>query len=166
MKIGIFPGRFQGITLSHEYIIRNAAKRCDKVIIVVVDSGKRNKNNPYSFFVRRNLLKNVIKDLDNVYISCYKNGYLKDMLDYLKVLYGFTNEDKLIVHCGRDRTESYIKQLPYDVVLRSFTRIDDISATKLRDHIRNLDYNNFIKISPKSLHNYFNILLRMENNND
>src|SRR5574343_519613 len=140
MKIGIFLGRFQDITKSHEYIIKKAAKSCDKLIIVIVDAGKINKDNPFSYYTRECFIKRVIKDYDNVSIVSFKNGYIPDMLEYLKTIFTISNNDEIIIHCGRDRTVGYAKQLPYNIVLRSYTREDDISATNLRKALREDDY--------------------------
>lgn len=68
MKIAIYPGSFDPITLGHLNIIRRAAVAFDKVIVcVLVNSEKRGLFMPEERVV---LIREVVKDLDNVEVDC------------------------------------------------------------------------------------------------
>ena len=68
MKIAIYPGSFDPVTLGHLNIIRRAANAFDKVIVcVLVNSGKHGVFTPEE---RVELLRRSIK-MDNVEVDMY-----------------------------------------------------------------------------------------------
>ena len=67
MSIAVYPGSFDPVTLGHLDIIKRAAKQFDKVIVcVMVNSDKKGLFTPDE---RVNLLRRVVKGLDNVEID-------------------------------------------------------------------------------------------------
>ncbi len=78
MKIMVYPGSFDPITLGHLDIIKRASKMADKVIVAVM-------NNPAKkcFFTleeRKELIKKSVSNLENVEIDTFEGL----MVDYMK----------------------------------------------------------------------------------
>ena len=69
MKIALYPGTFDPVTLGHLDIIRRAAGVCDKLVIgVLPNSAKRPW---FSVEERIELIKKVTSDLDNVVVESF-----------------------------------------------------------------------------------------------
>ncbi len=60
-KIGLVIGRFQPFHLGHKFLIEEALKYCDKIIIGIGSSNKKNKDNPWSAHERREMIEQFIK---------------------------------------------------------------------------------------------------------
>lgn len=75
MKIGIYPGSFDPVTLGHLDIINRASKLVDKLIIGVLHNSA--KKSLFSTEERVEFLKRVTSHLDNVVIDSY-DGLLVD----------------------------------------------------------------------------------------
>lgn len=71
MKIAVYPGSFDPITLGHIDVLRDGAQMFDKVIITV--SNNINKNSLLSVEDRLHLIKESVKEFDNVEVDCF-NG--------------------------------------------------------------------------------------------
>lgn len=81
MKIGIYPGSFDPVTLGHLDIILRSSKVFDKLIIAVLNNSA--KNPLFSAEERVNMLKMVTKDIKNVEIEAF-DGLLVDYADLKK----------------------------------------------------------------------------------
>ena len=69
MKIAIYPGSFDPVTIGHLNIIRRASKIFDKVIVcVMVNAGK--SSSMFSQTERVDLIQRVTGDLPNVEVDC------------------------------------------------------------------------------------------------
>lgn len=79
MKIGVYPGSFDPITLGHLDLITRASKVVDKLIIAVLNN--KGKNPKFTILERMDMLKEATKDLDNVEVE-YFSGLL---VDFMKV---------------------------------------------------------------------------------
>ena len=75
MKIGIYPGSFDPITLGHLDVIKRSASMVDKLVIGVLNN--RAKNNLFSADERVELIKEVTKELPNVEVEAF-DGLLVD----------------------------------------------------------------------------------------
>ena len=161
-NIAVIPGRFQGVTKAHEHIILDASKKCNKVFVVIVNTNRITKNNPFSYFERMVFLETFTRNLNNVTIISFKNGYIPDMLEHIKT--DFNVKGKFIIHCGSDREEAYTKQVKhilYSVMLKVYMRDEEVSATKLREAVRNKDFETIIALTPKSIYSSFTLLHTM-----
>lgn len=70
MKIAVFPGSFDPITVGHVDLVRRALPLFDKIIIAIgVNSQKKYL---FSLEQRKNWLKDVFADLDAVEIDVYE----------------------------------------------------------------------------------------------
>ncbi|MBP3702384.1 MAG: pantetheine-phosphate adenylyltransferase [Lachnospiraceae bacterium] len=75
MKIGIYPGSFDPVTLGHLDVIRRSAGMVDKLIIGVLKN--RSKNNLFTAEERVEMIKEVTKDIENVEVEAF-GGLLVD----------------------------------------------------------------------------------------
>lgn len=75
MRIGIYPGSFDPVTIGHLDIIRRSAKLVDKLIIGVLNNSK--KQPVFSSKERKEMIETVTKDLPNVEVEAF-NGLLVD----------------------------------------------------------------------------------------
>ncbi|WP_026509274.1 MULTISPECIES: pantetheine-phosphate adenylyltransferase [unclassified Butyrivibrio] len=78
MKIAVYPGSFDPITLGHLDIIRRASEMFDKLVIVV--SVNTAKHPLFSADERVKMIKEATSDLDNVEIDSYEGL----IIDYCK----------------------------------------------------------------------------------
>lgn len=69
MKIAVFPGSFDPITLGHYDIIERASKLFDKIIIAIGQNSQ--KKYMFSLEQRRAFLENTFKDFPNVEIDSF-----------------------------------------------------------------------------------------------
>lgn len=75
MKIGIYPGSFDPITLGHLDVIKRSANLVDHLIIGVLNN--RSKNNLFSAEERVELIREVTKDIPNIEVEAF-GGLLVD----------------------------------------------------------------------------------------
>jgi len=76
MKIGIYPGSFDPVTLGHMDVISRSAKIVDKLIVAVLNN---NSKNPWFTAEERvDMLRSVTKDIPNVEITSF-NGLTVDL---------------------------------------------------------------------------------------
>ena len=78
MKIAVYPGTFDPITLGHLDIIKRAASMFDRVVVLV--SVNTTKSPLFSVDERVNMIVESTADLDNVVVESY-DGL---MIDYCK----------------------------------------------------------------------------------
>lgn len=76
MKLAIYPGSFDPMTLGHLNIIRRASKIFDKVIVCVMINGNK-KGAMFTVEQRVDMAKRVTSHLPNVEIDSY-NGLLAE----------------------------------------------------------------------------------------
>lgn len=81
MKVGVYPGSFDPITLGHLDIITRSSKVVDKLIIAVLNNG--GKNPKFTTLERMEMLKESTKDLNNVEVE-YFSGLLVDFMEVKK----------------------------------------------------------------------------------
>ena len=67
MRIGIYPGSFDPVTIGHLDIIKRSAKLVDKLIIGVLNNSK--KQPVFSSEERKKMIETVTKDLPNVEVE-------------------------------------------------------------------------------------------------
>ncbi|TCT16959.1 phosphopantetheine adenylyltransferase [Natranaerovirga pectinivora] len=77
MRIAVYPGSFDPVTLGHLNIIQRSAKLVDKLIVGVLNNS--NKSPLFSVEERVNMLNEVTKDMKNVEIEAF-DGLLVEFL--------------------------------------------------------------------------------------
>ncbi len=75
MKVAIYPGSFDPITLGHLDIVCRGAKMFDKLIVAVLQNGK--KNPLFTVEERVEMIRKSTKDIPNVEVATF-NGLLAD----------------------------------------------------------------------------------------
>ena len=78
MKILVYPGSFDPITLGHYDIIERASKMCDKLIVAVMNNCE--KKYYFSTHERVEMIKKCVSGLSNVTVDCSDDL----MVNYMK----------------------------------------------------------------------------------
>ncbi len=63
-KVGLVVGRFQPFHLGHKFLIEEALKVCEKIIIGIGSSNISDSQNPYDYVKRENFLKEFVNEED------------------------------------------------------------------------------------------------------
>ena len=122
MKIAVYPGSFDPVTLGHLDIIRRASAVFDRVIVAVLNNA--GKNPLFTVPERMTLLHEVTADLNNVEIDNFNDL----LIEYMK-----TKQANVIVRALRS-----VSDYEYELQLASMNR-------KLGDNVETL----FMTSSPQ-----------------
>jgi cytidyltransferase-like protein len=152
-NVAVVQGRFQPVTAGHLKAFEQAKKTGNKVVIVLVKgegSSQNKEKNPLPEKVQIDLIKKagygVVSD-----VVIVKDGFIGTMVDTLRSM---DYEPKALM-TGSDRLKTYESQIKKystawktDMVVHEIKRTgEDISATKVRETIKNNDYNSFSKLT-------------------
>ena len=77
MRVGIYPGSFDPVTLGHLDIIKRSAKMVDKLIIGVLNNSK--KTPVFTALERKQMIEKVTEDIPNVEVEVFE-GLLVDFV--------------------------------------------------------------------------------------
>ena len=168
-RLGLVLGRFQGMHIGHEAVIRKALSVCDRVIVLIGSADKSGTGqNPFPVTLRKEMLEAVFPRLS-------KNGRLileplNDLGvgnvpawgDYvLKSAEKAAGEVECVVYGDEDKCRTWFPNHP-DLRYISLNRaVIDINATKLRKIILDGDEEAYRKYTAKGLHPYFPELQRI-----
>ena len=145
--ISVFLGRMQPFHNGHLQALK--MMKYQPMILLVKGKGtsEDKKKNPFSEDYQQKLIK---KAFPEALIRVVNNANLKPILYHLQK----TGEYKVgEIVAGDDRISSYERQISKDnpdVVFTESPRVT--SATKVREAIKNDDYETFKKLVPSSLH--------------
>lgn len=144
-------GRFQGLSTSHIKLISESD------VVVIIDSGKMSKRNPFSFETRERMIRCIFGESIEIY--SYNTGYLPDIIKHLETKgLEYLRSIRYII-CGEDRIKGYQKQLQdQDVWFKTHSRTDGISGTAIRQCLINNDRERFFSLTHPGLHNMFDEL--------
>lgn len=137
MRIAVFPGSFDPITLGHEDLIRRASTLFDKVIVAIGENSE--KKYLFSLEDRINWLNKVFADNEKIYVDSYKG---------LTVKYCKEQNSNFIIRGLRNSSdfeyEKQISQLNYiigkgieTIFLISMPQYSHISSSIVREIIKN-----------------------------
>jgi len=151
----LFLGRMQPPTKAHISIIENALKIFGKVYVAIVKGEKTDPlKNPFNFETQLEIINDIFGK--NVILVQAKNGYVPMIIGYIEEKY---NDEISAVLAGSDRKESYERQLsknyPDVQVIEIPRTTKGISATALRNALRDDDYDMFKKNTDKRILKYF-----------
>ncbi|MFF2888025.1 pantetheine-phosphate adenylyltransferase [Paenibacillus sp. NPDC057967] len=76
-RIAVYPGSFDPVTYGHLDIIQRSAKQFDRLIVAVLNN--TSKNPLFSVEERKELLREVTKDLPNVEIDSFRDLLVRFM---------------------------------------------------------------------------------------
>lgn len=153
MKIAIYPGSFDPITKGHLDILKTASEIFDKVIIAVAQNSAKNGLLPVETRVK--LIKDSIKDIDNVEVDCFdgltinyaKKRNAKVLIRGLRAVSDF--EYELQLSQANSALDSDIKT----VFLTTKPKYNFISSSTIKEiHINNGDISKFV---PEPVFEYF-----------
>lgn len=176
-KSGFIVGRFEHIHLGHEKIINLGLTVCDR-LLVFVGSAQESETlrNPYDVEYRMYLISKIYKNEiengklilkplndfeDKSELSPRWGKYvINQAVEYLKekpecIIYG---KDKDIFKCFDKETVKNISEIIVD------RNVFDISATKIREYLRNDDIENWKKYVNSSIYCEYNNLKEILNN--
>lgn len=148
-------GKFQPFHIGHYQMIKDV----DHLVMVII-TGKRNKNRPFDISHRMNWINETLTTrpyfilLEHGYIPYVVNETRKHFLEPESIICGLDREQKysnIIAHHNSIVTEN--KRI--DAVVRCVNPETRISATQVRKTITDNNYKEFVKLMPEQLHLYF-----------
>jgi len=157
--VGIFSGRFQPVTKAHSAIINTMAKENNKVIIFLVKGKKTSEDktkNPFDSDTQKKMLELVSPS--NVEIKIISTGFFVDELNKLP------DGTKFVAYAGSDRVKAYKAYEKYmegnrTLEIKEIKRTDkDISATKVRQSLKDNNFEDFKALTDKKIHKMFDEL--------
>lgn len=131
--VAIVPGSFDPITVGHIFIVKEAAKRYDKVFVaVMINSDKKYK---FSLEQRKNITEATLKGMSNIEVIS-SDGWLYDLANTLSadaIVKGYRNEVDL--EYERKMAEFNLKHAPNTktVLIKSPEELSSVSSTLVRE---------------------------------
>lgn len=159
----IFSGRFQPITKAHASIIETIGKENKSGTIFLVKGKATSKDkeaNPFDAEIQQKMLEKIAPK--NVQIKIIPTGFFVDELNEMPY-------DNFVAYAGTDRVGAYKRFTSYleegkTLEIKEIKRgDDDISATKVRDALKNGDEKEFKKLTDSRIHSMYNELKEIIN---
>jgi nicotinamide mononucleotide adenylyltransferase len=164
-------GRFQPITKVHYEIIDSARKKFQQIFIVVVRGTKTQKDkekNPFPLGLRLRLIYMAFGGkIHPSHIISAPSGFVPEIMDNILKLTSKENlKKRLVLLAGTDRIAAYKKQLDdyfdndgvsaeIQEIARDMDSADNVSASKVREAIKNNDKETFQSLVPVGIHDEF-----------
>lgn len=163
-EISLFIGRLQPPTKAHIDILNDILSKNKKLLICIVRGEKSSQDkekNPFPFNMQIEILEKCLKK-SNYEIIEIKTAFIGDIVNYARN----KNEEIVELYCGTDRYKTYKSQidrykdqLNLNIEVKEISRTDeDISATKVRESLKNNDENTFKSMMCKEVHSLFSKL--------
>lgn len=178
IKYGIFLARMQPLHNAHLYIVNEALKECDKVLIVLGSENKKfTLRNPYDIKLRTQILKECYSEKDFIKLNIITLPDWSTESDHQKVkmwgryfyynIVSRINQKHFSIYYSDDVSilDSWFKDTEvYDyITYRLFERsnlFDGLSATKIREAFVNGDKRYIEKYCPKPVVDRFDYLAK------
>lgn len=159
-KCGLYIGRFQPIHIGHESIIRKMLNECEQIIVAVGSAQESGtERNPFTFEQRADLIINVFYH----YIIAGRMSVipLRDRInpandaswgDYVfQNVWDITHQVPDVVYEGEEaERNTWYDNLDVEVVRVPRTNIP-VSATELRESIKNREYTETLEMLPSAI---------------
>ena len=162
-KLGITVGRFQTFHTGHEYMLGKATELCDTVGVLVGSAQESGTlKNPFDYETRERILKTVFGDSIKVYPladigvgnNCAWGEYvLKNVLE----LFG-EYPDLLVSGKEARRLDWFDSENGLEISELYVPKIIDISATQMRDHFIDNNFEEWKKYTNPKLWGEYNAL--------
>lgn len=150
----LISGRFQPFTLGHKKMFDEAFRTTDYVVVNLVKGKKSDAaKNPYDAEFQKQMIQATFPDKEIEFIE--------SMTGSLITIMNKAEQNINVVWCGSDRYEEYKKQVSRnpDITVKEIKRTDnDISATQVRDALKNDDFELFKTLVPPQLHKFYDKL--------
>ena len=145
MRIAVFPGSFDPITLGHEDVVRRAAPLFDQIIVAVgVNSTKKSR---FSNEERLAMLESVFADLPSVKVQSF-SGLTADFCKEVEagwLLRGVRNSSDFEYECTIAQMTKKLSTNLETIVLFTKEEYSSISSTVVREIIANgVDVSSFV----------------------
>jgi len=162
-EASLFLGRMQPIHIGHDAIIKSM--KGTKVVALVKGSksSKDKDRNPFDAEYQMKLIHMLNPSVKSMVAP---TGYIPDIINELRkegieIKHVYAGKDRLQVY--KRQIASFNSQVPkekqIDIKFHETPRIT--SATKVREAIRNGDYDTFKKLVPKELHREWDTMRKM-----
>lgn len=159
---GVMFGRFQPLTNGHIKGIEFLSKHSDKGCIYIVKGAKSSKDkdkNPFGEEIQIKMIKSILPD--NLEVKIAPSAFYPDILNEL-------DYDNFKIFAGSDRVQGYKKMLSYmndekeaeviEIDREGLASGEDVSATKVREALKNDDEKTFKKMTPNEIHKFYDEL--------
>lgn len=176
MKIGVFLARMQPIHNAHLFMVNNACRECDKVVIILGSENKKDTlRNPFTIEARKRMLNSSLSREYTSKIEVYElpDWSKEDKIEDSKIwgryfyynvvsrikqksFYLYYSDGKEILDSWFQNTEVR-KYINYRLFERS-SMFDGLSATKIRNAIENNNLDYIKKHCPKAVVDKFDYL--------
>ena len=153
-------GRMQPPTRAHVDIIENALKKHKNVLVAIVKGAKPSPKSPFPV----NLIRDILLEIfgKRILLQVFSRGFIGDVVDFCRRL----DYEPVVLYCGSDRVKTYEGQIKrYEDELNLSLKVkeikrsnQDISATKVREAIKNNDFETFKSMTPEEEWKYFDTL--------
>lgn len=155
-EVSVFMGRMQPPTIAHVKIIEDTIKKYkNPVVVAVVKSG--NDKSPFSFKLVKSILEKSVKG--DIEVIELKTGFIGDFISPLRA----NGMEPTILMAGSDRVKGYQGQIKrykdqfnLNLDVKEIKRTGaDVSATKVRQAIKDGDEETFKSMTPKGEWSFF-----------
>jgi len=133
MRVAVFPGSFDPITLGHEDIVRRASQLFDKIIVAIgVNSSKKYM---FSLEERKQMLETVFSDLENLEVVSFQ-GLTTDFCAKIGakwILRGVRNASDFEYECTIAKMNKKLAPSIETTILFTSEEYSSISSTSVRE---------------------------------
>lgn len=166
--VNIFVGRFQPFTLGHVKVFEQIYKENGLPIVVFLVRGKKSnpKKNPFSADIQQSMFAKMVNQYSFLEASyVIPNAGIDTIFStarptYEPILWGYGTDRKKPYDYMINKPE-YREHLGVNPEFKGFEikrNDNDISASKVRQAIKNDDESTFKKMTPKSIHSFYKTL--------
>lgn len=162
-ELGIIVGRFQNFHKGHEDVFNKAIQICDKVGVFVGSSQEeKTSKNPFSYELRKSMLEKVFSDSISVFpLPDIGVGNNSKWGDYVlkNVIERFGEKPDLLISGKEERRVDWFDGVNgLSVALLYVPKTIDISASVMRQHLINNDFQQWKKYTNEKLWDDFEML--------
>lgn len=171
-SVGLYIGRFQPFHIGHLYIIKEALKECEKLVVAIGSAQEaRTEKNPFNFYERMSFIAASLswEELERIVIigvndrenkednSSWGEYLINEVLRLTDLQPGicFTGEEQIRQHWF-DTVEIDEKVISRDDI--------PVSATMVREAVRNNNKNLFLSMTPIGMENQWDKMREVLNN--
>ena len=149
MKIGLYSGSFDPVTLGHLSVIKKGAKIFDKLYVCILINS--NKEAYYSLVDRLFMLKEVIKDMNNVEAFSYDGLTVDACLKCgaTSIIRGLRNSEDFEYEKEMDKINKSLNPSINTIYVMADDEYLNVSSSLVRNLIESgsKDYKNYVPIS-------------------
>jgi cytidyltransferase-like protein len=156
-EVVVVQGRFQPPTLGHLKAIEQAYKKFKKPVAIVLVKGGKSKI-PFDEKIQKKVFKAMLGSIPHIFVD-EDSGFIGNFIDKLRK----DNKEPIAIFTGSDRVKSYeaqidryVEKLNLNIKVHEIVRGDeDVSATKVRNALKDDDFEAFKKLTHKNVHKMF-----------